>query len=122
MNGLWASAHEPIEGQLNAFQRVDRLEDYNRELFMKLKNSPDNNADLVLLAKWLLDTASFNRFDVVLQPAGSLAFQHVLGVVSHGYDVKVGYAHSQRVATDVVLDDGSVQKTSIFKHIKWIVL
>ncbi len=129
---LWASPHKPTEKQLEDLGTVEYLEDINPNLFGRLVDSPSNREGLYELAEDLLSFAQEAGYDVY-QPAGSPAFQFILGRViattlpdhmgglSYSYQgVNIKYAHSKRVSFEVTDPDGSVKKTVVFNHLGWI--
>ena len=79
------------------------------------------NTDLRSLAVALVSLC--DRQDAILvQPAGSLAFQNVLGQVNreaaeYNGRIQIAYAMTERVSEDIPQEDGSVQKTSVFRHL-----
>jgi len=123
---LWCSVHEPTPEQLNSqllSGGFDKLSDIDEELMGRLANSPGVVADLKKLAIDLLIRTQQLGYETIVQPSGSLAFQHVLATVMFVHDeleVMVAYAHSERQSVDQVQEDGSVRKVSVFRHKHWI--
>ena len=125
---LWASSvHKPTEEQLSellAQGTVDYLNDVSPQLADKLANCPADRDQLKALARKLVNLA-LNTDCILVQPGGSPAFQYLLGVENAeayacGEYVKdVIYAHSERASVEVEQADGSVVKTSVFKHVKF---
>lgn len=125
---IWCSSHTPTDVQLqelNNMGEVHMLKDIDSNLLQKLGDSPIDECELTELAQelLLLSTLSFEmRLDkqlVLVQPAGSPAFQAVLGVQLKGSQTVLLYAHSERVSIDEPQADGSVKKVSTFKHRGW---
>ena len=125
---LWASpVHKPTEEQISellAQGTVDYLKEVRPELANKLANCPADKAELNDMAQELLYLQKENRY-ILVQPGGSPAFQYQLGV-RHSEKYPKGdctgsilYAHSERVSVEVEQADGSVVKTSVFKHVKF---
>lgn len=92
------------------------LKDHNPDLFNKLSNCPDNQFELLQLAKELVS----NGLNAdLLRPIGSPAFNAVLDRVLFETHVKSLFSHSERISVDEPQADGSVVKKSVFKHIKF---
>jgi len=123
---LWCSVHEPTPEQLKSsllFDGFDKLSDINEGLMGRLANSPGVLADLKKLAMDLLIEVDRLGYQVIVQPSGSLAFQHVLATVMFVHEkleVMGAYAHSERESIDELQKDGSVKKVSVFRHKHWI--
>ena len=130
MKLMWCSAHTPTNEQLlelNAkFPNGDLvyLKDVDANMFNAMSNTPDNSGDLHELALAVCDFACKHEVDYLVQPGGSPAFQVALGVTKTNYATApdLMYAHSERVSIDKHEEDGSVTKTSVFKHQKFIVM
>lgn len=128
---VWASPHNPTQEQLqslsNIYTNIVYLKDINADLFYKICNSPSNSDGLFTLANdfisFVLDYRHTTNADNlhIVQPAGSPAFQYVLGRLTSDEYINVVYAHSERESIDEVQPDGSVKKISVFKHKGWIV-
>lgn len=111
---------EQRESLLNDYE-LSFLEDENRELFLELCNTPCNHFELRDLADDLLEMSS--EYDALLLPIGSPAFQVIFGQKSVNYpSMEFYFAHSERVSIEKKNEDGSVEKTSIFKHKGWIII
>lgn len=123
-NILWTPQHVPTTEQLKELDGpVTLLSVINTPLFTKLSNSPSDIKELEDLSYQLL--GMFNNFDAIVLPLGSPAFMAILmkgiGIVQTlGDQYKLLFAHTERVSDDVVQPDGSIKKTSIFKHVKFI--
>ena len=130
MKFMWCSAHAPLNEQLlelnSKFPSGEfvYLKDINPVLQEKLNNTPDNRTALYDLAMEVFNFAGKNQVDYLVQPGGSPAFQLALGRIQANYpgSADVMYAHSERVSIDKQEEDGSVTKTSVFKHVKFIVM
>lgn len=130
MKFMWCSAHAPLNEQLMELNakfpsgELVYLKDVNPSLQEKLNNTPANRNDLYALAIEIFDFAGKQEIDYLVQPGGSPAFQMSLGCIQANYpgSADVMYAHSERVSIDKHEEDGSVTKTSIFKHVKFIVM
>ena len=124
---LWAAAHQITEEQrsslLESYEEIAILQEADPVLWGKLTNLKleDNRREL---AFELLNTAQIicnDKFPVIVQPAGDPAFQYQLGIVEEKSAlITVRYAFSERVSVDVPQADGSVIKTSVFKHMGWV--
>lgn len=128
ITAVWASPHNPTIEQWNSlkkeFDKVEFLEGLNPELFAEICDSPADGDELRKLAEKLCE-ATIGR--ALVQPAGSPAFQFALGkeVESRWYEMAfprpvIVYAYSKRVSIDEIQEDGTVKKTSFFKHESWI--
>ena len=119
---IWASAHQPTKEQLNYLNLkgdIIYLKDIAPNIFNELTNLK-LDSDLEGLASSLVTIA---KKHTLVQPAGSPAFQAVLGMyrASHIYgDFGLWYAYSERVSQDMPQPDGSVKKISIFQHKGWV--
>lgn len=130
MKFMWCSAHAPLNEQLMELNakfpsgELVYLKDVNPILQEKLNNTPANRLELHDLAISLFDFAGKNEVDYLVQPGGSPAFQSALGRIQANYPgcADLMYAHSERVSVDKQEEDGSVTKTSVFKHVKFIVM
>jgi hypothetical protein len=126
-NALWCSAHTPTEQQVTELTTefgasVVLLKDLSPELQEKLNNTPSDAIDLRVLALELLSLSCKKEIDFMVQPGGSPAFQFTLGAAREDYPTApdVLYAHSERVSIDQHQEDGSVIKTSVFRHVEFI--
>ena len=122
MKFLWCSVHVPTEEQIKELTNagdIYYLKDIDPELQDKINNCPKDKLELSKMAD---DLGEYTRYYLIVQPGGSPAFQFMLGHCL-SYDVswdRVLYAHSERVSVDKAQPDGSIIKTSVFKHIKFI--
>lgn len=125
---LWTPQHDPTPEQLSELEIAEflvvRLRDEDLELFDKLANCPGNIEDLHNLAKDFYDLIC--HFSAAVLPIGSPAFNFKL----HGFyyrDLisearqgkrlpKLLFAHSERNSLEEKQPDGSVKKTSVFRH------
>lgn len=119
---LWCSAHKPTAEQTNellAKGELYFLSDVDSEMQDSLNNCPANRASLSRLA---LDLSYKTGEYIIVQPGGSPIFQFMLGLMSEqfGTDSRIIYAHSERVSVDTAQPDGTVVKTSVFKHLGFI--
>jgi len=123
---LWAIPHQMLKEQeeelrsaLGTDIEIVRLAD--DPTAPDITYTPASKKDIFLLAERLINYALNKGFYLIVQPAGSPAFQFALGAVAGHYcGLRVAYAHSERVSVDEVQEDGSVKKTSVFKHKKFI--
>lgn len=124
-NLLWCSVHQPTVDQLRELDGVGNLMFLKTEfpeLQEKLNNTPGNIEDLIKLTIQILAISDEQGIYAFVQMGGSLKFQYLLGQISneYGYAVKSLYAHSERKSVDQIQLDGTVVKTSVFKHIAFI--
>ena len=130
LKNIWCSIHQPTAEQLEELGNVAMLQKLNPELQAKLNNTPSTKEGLYKLAEELLVVCK--GYDNIVQPGGSPAFQYCLGIQAMSelpnniggtyflYAVSVKYAHSVRASEDILQDDGSIKKISVFKHLGWI--
>jgi hypothetical protein len=119
---LWCSPHQPTEEQLVLLGKFgagyELLEMVDYDLFYQISNLRACS-DLSFLAHDLIQYAEKYR---LVQPGGSPAFQYALGrsmsVAPKSYSIL--YSFSERVSEDIHNEDGSVTKTSVFKHVRWL--
>lgn len=123
---LWCSAHTPTSEQVaeltnNFKSALVFLKDMSPELQERLNNTPCDGVELNKLAIDLINFSCKNEVDYLVQPGGSPAFQYTLGnrCDYHATAPTVVYAHSERVSVDQHQEDGTVVKTSVFKHVKF---
>lgn len=133
---VWCSPHTPTEEQIHQLlaggnSEVLYMKDLNKELFERVCKSPDNYLEMSELASNLIDYMVKNNYRFLVQPAGSPTFQTVLGMslmasrvisdmLNMRHPLTIVNSHSDRVSVDAHNPDGSVTKTSMFKHIKFI--
>ena len=129
---IWASAHHMTPEQKKDlerdFEEVLELRKINPELWKKLTNL-ELGVKLLPLAVQLLELAeekgSKGRPATLIQPAGSPAFQNMLGRVTQNWidllkvRVPTRYAESKRESIDSTLPDGGIKKISVFRHQGW---
>lgn len=113
---------EQIADLNNMFDNVEVLDlrDENNELFKQISNI-SVDANLNDLAEQLLNVAK--EFDIVILPIGSPAFMFTFSRLTHFHrDIVFMFAHSDRVSVEKQNEDGTVTKTNIFKHVKFLVM
>jgi hypothetical protein len=99
---------------------VSDLRDVDNELFKQL-SSVSVDASLNDLANQLLEVS--RKFDIVILPIGSPAFMFKFATKTHAnMDIVFMFAHSDRIAIEKQNEDGTVTKTSVFKHVKFLVM
>ena len=116
---LWAAAHEITQEQRDSLGDVEivHLREVYPELSSRLTNLQLNDSRHEL-ARQLVQVSVQKGIDIIYQPAGDPAFQFALGQLNERVSVK--YAYSKRVSVDTPQPDGSVLKTSVFKHEGWV--
>lgn len=124
---VWCSAHTPTEQQVSELTNNFKsalvfLKNLNPELQERLNNTPSEKVELVKLAHDLFNVMAHHCADYVVQPGGSPAFQFILGDIREKRVLgpQMLYAHSERVSIDEVHPDGTVLKTSVFAHVKFL--
>jgi len=120
---LWAHPiHKPTKEQLDSIKgELVYLTDINPELAKKLEQSPDTTGELQAIAKEVSKVLFDNHCDCIIQPGGSIP-QVALIVYDYYENMVYAFSHSPRVTTEVVKEDGSIEKVSTFKHQGWIVI
>jgi hypothetical protein len=126
---LWASSHLPTTEQvldLESRGELEYLSLVNEDLQQSLSNIQQDE-NLQTLVKNAITTCREHKITTLIQPAGSPAFLFALGLefgysegVYGGIPCEVLFSYSERVSVDTVLEDGSISKTSIFKHLGWV--
>jgi len=129
MKVLNCTQHTLSKEQLNELREVYGIEDFANlsevypELFKKLANM-NGDEDLIDLATKFLNETEDTDFYVL--PIGTPAFMFALGRISmeFGEDRWIQspflFSFSERIVSEVKNEDGSVSKTSIFKHKKFL--
>lgn len=115
---LWVPQHEPTKEQLEELNADElfELKNLTPELFDELKNTPADEEKLRELVGQLIK--EFKGFTHVVLPIGSPAFIMLLGhYLPNDYKNKILFAHSERQSVDTHMEDGSVKKSSIFRHV-----
>lgn len=121
---LWCSAHTPTKEQMDSLNTMGELiflKDVDASLQEKINNCSSDRAELLQLA----DDINALRLQMdctIVQLGGSPMFLYIAGSQINGCMSKnvLIFAHSERVSIDVPQEDGTVVKTSVFKHIGWI--
>ena len=126
---IWCSVHQPTQQQMNELTEMGQLlflRDIDPEMMTKISDSPSTEEELEVLAQDFMRLTSL-PFEVtvdknitLVQPAGSPAFQLMLGRCMDQMQIQVMYAHSERVSVDESQPDGTVKKVSTFQHKGWI--
>ena len=119
---LWASPHVITPEQVSSLGEIVLLRGINPGLQNRLSDIR-MDTDLNELALELIAMAVLQGYTIV-QPGGSPAFQLVLGKRLAGIPVtdrpSVMYAFSKRISVDTIQEDGTIKKTSTFKHEGWV--
>lgn len=123
-NLLWCSAHTPTKEQiqsLNTMGQVMFLKDVKPSLQEKINNCPADRGELMSLAQEL-NKIRLDLDCTIVQLGGSPMFLYIAGATINSCLSKqvLIFAHSERVSVDIPQEDGTVVKTSVFKHIGWI--
>lgn len=121
MNVLVCMQHKLTDEQLKelndlGFNNIHQLKDVDNELFNQVANCPVDETELTKLAKQLERVVK--DFDAIVLPIGSPAFNFVFNRLLS--NIRVLFAHSERVATGTTQPDGTVTKNVLFKHIRFI--
>ena len=121
---LWCSAHTPTQEQLISLQEMGELiflKDINLSMQEKISNCSSDRTELAKLAKDLLEL-KVSLDCTIVQLGGSPLFLYIAGATINSClsTTAIIFAHSERVSIDSPQPDGTVVKTSVFKHIGWI--
>lgn len=121
---LWCSAHTPTKEQMESLQEMGEvlfLKDINSSLQEQINNCSSDRAELMSLANDI-NSLRLELDCTIVQLGGSPMFLYIAGAMMNGCMSKnvLIFAHSERVSIDVEQEDGTVLKTSVFKHIGWI--
>lgn len=99
---------------------ISNLRDVDNELFKQISNI-SVDANLNDLAEQLLNVAK--EFDIVILPIGSPAFMFTFSRLTHFHrDIVFIFAHSDRISVEKQNEDGTITKTNVFKHVKFLVM
>ena len=96
------------------------IDDLPKEFATFLQNTPGNERRLYEEANALARYIARQGYDAVILPAGSPAFMFLFARASEDLSVAFLFAHSERQVVEKKRPDGSVEKTSTFKFVKWI--
>jgi hypothetical protein len=127
---LWTPQHEPTPEQVSELRQIaefgelKKLSNIAPDLCGQLQNCPAEGLDD--LARRLYSVCQ--DFSVVILPIGSPAFMWKFSIVcsqvahrpDHGHIPVWLFAHSIRESRDEPQSDGSVKKTSVFRHERFI--
>jgi hypothetical protein len=121
---LWCSAHTPTSEQLTSLQEMGKLiflKDVNPPLQEEVNNCPADRGQLLSIAR-SLNHLAIELDCTIVQLGGSPLFLYIAGAEINGSmsKARIIFAHSERVSIDSPQPDGTVVKTSVFKHIGWI--
>ena len=121
---LWCSAHTPTKEQLESLNKMGQLiflKDVDSSMQEKISNCSADRKELIGLAKDLLELKLSTNCTIV-QLGGSPLFLYIAGATINSClsTTAIIFAHSERVSIDSPQPDGTVIKTSVFKHIGWI--
>jgi len=123
-NLLWCSAHTPTKEQiesLNSMGSLIFLKDINTTIQDRINNCSSDRSELMTLAQEL-NKIRLELDCTIVQLGGSPMFLYIAGATINSCLSKqvLIFAHSERVSVDMPQEDGTVVKTSVFKHIGWI--
>ena len=127
---VWASPHQPTQEQVDDLKKRGNFLTLSPEKVKTFSNLhvEDNLVEKVgELVNAVHDVVSGGKkvggFDgkrvIIVQPAGSPAFQAVLGMELWDSSLNVWWAHTDREVVEEVQNDGSVKKVSVFRHKGW---
>ena len=119
---IWCSVHTPSKEQKDSLTSNGAdllyLNDIDPFLFGVI-TSLGIDDDLIDIAGMLANHITEDT--ILVQPAGSPAFQVCLGNAIHHIPHEcIMFSHSNRESTDIIQEDGSVKKVSVFRHKGWI--
>ena len=121
---LWCSAHTPTKEQLDSLNEMGQLvflKDVDASLQEQINNCSSDRRELISLANDI-NKLRLELDCTLVQLGGSPMFLYIAGATINSCLSKqvLIFAHSERVSLDVPQEDGTVIKTSVFKHIGWI--
>jgi hypothetical protein len=119
---IWASPHKPTAEQKVELEKdgvIVYLEEIAPFTFKNLTNMKIDT-DLDKLAERLIYIVQQYDYVNLVQPAGSPAFQCVLGTHLKEKPICILYAFSERKSVDLPQEDGTIRKLSVFQHMGWI--
>ena len=113
--------HELTSDQLIGLNGYELV--YPTEVIKKgLVNSPDDEQGLQSLVYEIVNYLNDQNINTVLCPAGSPIFMAMFAIVCNRYIINLMFSHSIRISNEVTNPNGSVTKSNVFKHIKYITL
>ena len=105
---------------------IDQLSELDCEIVQlseslsgQLQQCPDDLESLQTFVDEILNFAETQSVSAILAPGGSPAF---MAIFCQNCQFPLWFSHSVREFSEKVLSDGSVQKTNIFAHKKFIVV
>lgn len=99
---------------------VDYLSTVNPGLFAELSNCPANTDRLEALAIELCSVIKNENYEAVILPIGSPAFMFIFAKRANTMSANCLFAHSIRQSVERTNADGTVTKTQVFNHLKFI--
>ena len=111
--------HELTSEQLDdlkCFEVVELPESW-REI---LSQTPDNAGDINKVVSALVTKINSHGAEFVLSPVGSPAFAAALSIALEKEGIVQIFSHSVREFKEIRNADGSIAKTNVFRHIKYI--
>lgn len=94
----------------------------SEEIKKGLLQSPDNYSDIIELVNVIISDIKRHNIENVLCPGGSPAFNAVFNIIAEKENLRLWFSHSVREFKEIKDPDGSIKKTNIFHHIKWIII
>ena len=126
--------HELTDNQIHeleysklGIQKIDSLKNVNADLFSVL-SSMNGNEGLQCLSDRLHEVIYEGRYKFVILPIGSPAFMYCFAQSSMDIEncsypnYEALFSHSERKSIEKINEDGTVTKSSIFEHKKFIVI
>jgi len=115
----WASAHKPTTEQLAELTSQGEVKFLSSELQARINSCGTDRKELKALAHEVLEATEGS---VIVQLGGSPMFLYIAGATINGCMNRnaILFAHSERVSVDNVQADGTIIKTSVFKHLGFI--
>jgi hypothetical protein len=122
---LWCSAHQPTQEQINELEEKGRLillKEHSPKMMERISNCPNNRQEIKELISDFRDVLESFDACTIVQLGGSPLFLFMAGSFIQGAMNKgnILFSHSERVSIDTPQPDGSVVKTSVFKHLGFI--
>ena len=97
---------------------VVEIENLHRSLLKPLLNFEEipHFSDVMMSAHTLLSMARDFGYEAIMV-GGYPALMMALGLAKEGHQIRVFFAHSDRVSEERTMPDGTVRKVAVFKHI-----
>lgn len=113
--------NQKAELYILGYDTIVYLAEIDPILSAKLMHTPADERELQHLAYWLGNIVKNAGVSAVVLPIGSPAFMYLFTLrMSCQRKKQVFFSHSDRVSREVVKEDGSVEKMSEFRHVRFL--